>query len=249
MNDFARGFFYLLQGFQLIREKPLVKFIWVPLLCNILLFLTMLFFAGQALNHFSHWVDSFLPDWLHWLRWLVLILSLLVSALVLVFISTFVVNLVAGPFNSILSEKVITFLQVPVQAQNLTLMQTIPASIWRQIRYVSFYLPRAIFYLLLFLIPVVQVFAAFLWFLFNAWVFAMQYLDYPMDNHGVNFNAMREKMRQKRWVCSGFGAGVVLFSMIPLVNFIIIPVAVVGATVLWIKEFNPPVEPRSLNTQ
>jgi hypothetical protein len=36
----------------------------------------------------------------------------------------------------------------------------------------------------------------------------------------------------------GFGSGVMLGTMIPIVNFIIMPVAVCGATVYWVEQLS-----------
>lgn len=237
LNDFSRGFSYFLQGFRLVREPSLMRFVWIPLLCNILLFIIMLVFAGYGLSWFSHWVEQFLPSWLQWLHWVIWVLSFLFSGIILLFISTFIVNIIAGPFNSILAEKVLVHLQAADKIVQVSMMRALPSAFWRQMQFLGFYLPRALVYLLFFLIPIIQMVAAILWFMFNAWVFTMQYLDYPMDLHGVSIPQMKERMREKRGVCLGFGTGVVLFAMIPFLNFVVVPVAVVGATLLWVNEF------------
>jgi CysZ protein len=238
ITDFARGFYYFLLGTKLIREPTILPYIWVPLICNVILFAIMLFFAAYGLNHFVHWIVHFLPSWLTWLYWLIWLLSVLFSAIVLVYISMLIVNIVAGPFNSLLSEKVTEYLKMGDKPQSISLIKALPAAFTRQMHFLIYYLPRAIFFLLLFIIPVVQIVAAIIWFLFNGWVFTMQYLDYPMDNHGVSIKQMLLLMKDKPGVCYGFGSAVVLFAMIPLVNFIIVPVAAVGATLLWAKEFS-----------
>jgi CysZ protein len=197
----------------------------------------MFFFAAHGLKELSNWITSFLPHWLQWLYWLIWILSLLFSGIILIFVSTILVNIVAGPFNSILSEKVIAYLQIQDNPTQISVLRALPASFLRQMKFIIYYLPRALFYLILFIIPVVQIGAAIFWFMFNGWVFTMQYLDYPMDNHGVSIAKMRDLMSQKQGLCLGFGSAVVLFAMIPLVNFVVVPVAVVGATVMWAKEF------------
>jgi CysZ protein len=235
--DFIKGFNYLLSGFKLIREPGLFRFVWIPLICNIVLFAAMLMFAGYGLHQFSAWIQHFLPHWLEWLKWVVWVLSFLFSAVLLIFISTFLVNLVAAPFNGILSERVLRHLNATDTIVPVSTFKSIPSAIWRQLQFLAYYSPRAVGYLLLFIVPIVQVIAAVLWFLFNSWVFTLQYLDYPMDLNGISIQQMKVKMREKRGLCLGFGSGVVLFSMIPFVNFLIVPVAVVGATALWANEF------------
>lgn len=235
--DFVRGFHYLLLGFNGIRDPKLFRFVWIPFLCNLILFSIMLIIAGYGLHHFSEWVQGFFPRWLQWLQWLIWILSLLFSGIILIFLSTFLVNILAAPFNGLLAQMVLHQLNVADQIVPTSAFRSVSTAITRQMQFLAYYLPRAVFYLVLFLIPIIQVVAAPLWFLFNSWVFALQYLDYPMDLHGISITDMKGKMRERKWLCLGFGSGVVLFSLIPLVNFLIVPVAVVGATILWENEY------------
>jgi CysZ protein len=64
----------------------------------------------------------------------------------------------------------------------------------------------------------------------------IQYIDYPMDNNGFSFRAMRRSLRQQRLLHLGFGGGVLLLLMIPVVNFFAMPIAVAGATALYVAE-------------
>ena len=92
--------------------------------------------------------------------------------------------------------------------------------------------------LILFLIPVVgQTLAPVLWFLFSAWMMAIQYVDYPFDNHKIDFITMRDALKQRRGKCLSFGALVTLFSAIPVVNLFVMPVAICGATAMWVDHY------------
>ena len=72
------------------------------------------------------------------------------------------------------------------------------------------------------------------WFLFSAWMLAIQYCDYPFDNHKVPFKEMRTALRTRKITNMQFGALTSLFTMIPLLNLFIMPVAVCGATAMWV---------------
>jgi CysZ protein len=72
--------------------------------------------------------------------------------------------------------------------------------------------------------------------LFGSWMMAIQYVDYPMDNNGVSFRKMRRSLSQQRLLHLGFGGGVSLLLMVPLVNFFAMPIAVAGATALYVGE-------------
>ncbi|MCP6105842.1 sulfate transporter CysZ, partial [Klebsiella pneumoniae] len=81
----------------------------------------------------------------------------------------------------------------------------------------AWYLPRAIVLLILYFIPGIgQTVAPVLWFLFSAWMLAIQYCDYPFDNHKVPFKEMRTALRTRKITNMQFGALTSLFTMIPL---------------------------------
>ncbi len=63
---------------------------------------------------------------------------------------------------------------------------------------------------------------------------AIQYCDYPFDNHKVPFKTMRAALRTQKVANMQFGALTSLFTMIPVLNLFIMPVAVCGATAMWV---------------
>ena len=77
---------------------------------------------------------------------------------------------------------------------------------------------------------------ALLGFLLGAWMMSIQYVDYPVDNHRGSFADVKEAVRGRRLSSMGFGGFVALCSSIPVVNFFVVPAAVVGATLLWVEE-------------
>ena len=80
------------------------------------------------------------------------------------------------------------------------------------------------------------VFGQILWFLFSAWMMAIQYCDYPYDNHKIDFKRMKNHLSQHKGKSMSFGVMVNIFSLIPVVNFIVMPVAICGATSMWVSE-------------
>ena len=62
------------------------------------------------------------------------------------------------------------------------------------------------------------------------------YIDYPADNNKMSWQDMLAWLRQKRWQSLGFGGITYLALMIPLVNVLMMPAAVAGATLFWVRE-------------
>lgn len=71
---------------------------------------------------------------------------------------------------------------------------------------------------------------------FGQCMLSFQYIDYPADNHKLGWNEMLAWLRQKRWQSMSFGGIVYLVLLIPVVNILMMPAAVAGATLFWVRE-------------
>jgi CysZ protein len=88
--------------------------------------------------------------------------------------------------------------------------------------------------LLLHLLPVIGSAAwAVLAHLWTMWWLAGEYLDAPMSRHGHSFSELRRAMAARPGLCLGLGAGTYVLLWIPVVNFFLLPVAVVAGTLLY----------------
>lgn len=234
------GFGYFFYGLNLAMRPGIRQFVLLPLLANVILVGGALFYL---FSHLDVWIERLigqLPEFLSWLSYLLWpLLVLTILATFSYFFST-LANFVAAPFNGLLAEKVEEHLtQQKVNEDGLlsTIKDTprILAREWRKLVYV---LPKAIGLFLLLLIPALgQTIGPFLWFAFTAWILAIQYCDYPFDNHKISFNDMRNNLKQKQGKAYSFGALVSIFTTIPILNLIVMPVAVCGATAMWVAEF------------
>jgi len=157
------------------------------------------------------------------------------------FFST-IANVIAAPFNGLLAEQLEARLtgSTPPDTGVLGIMKDVPRIMKREWQKLSWYLPRALVLLVLYFIPGIgQTVAPVLWFLFSAWMLAIQYCDYPFDNHKVPFKEMRISLREKKGINMQFGSLISLFTLIPFLNLVIMPVAVCGATAMWVDCYRP----------
>lgn len=231
---------YFLQGFKLIQTKGLRRFVFIPLAVNLILFACALYFLFGQIDSSIVWLVNLIPDWLGWLKsalsYIIWPLAMISILLIFALIFGTLANWIAAPFNGLLAEKVERHLtgQSLGDAGMLDVLKDIPRTLGREFSKLGYYLPRAAGFLLLFFI--LPVFGQILWFLFTAWMMAIQYCDYPFDNHKVPFPVMRRTLRQSRGNCFSFGIAVSLCSMIPVVNFLVMPVAICGATAMWVED-------------
>ena len=66
---------------------------------------------------------------------------------------------------------------------------------------------------------------------------AIQYKDYAFDNHKVPFDDMKVELASNKGLSYSFGITAAVFSMVPFVNLVIMPVAICGATALWVDHY------------
>ena len=97
-------------------------------------------------------------------------------------------------------------------------------------------MPGSLGLLILSFIPGLNIIAAPLWVLFNIWMMAVQYIDYPADNNKVSWPVMMEWLRSRRLLSLGFGGITYLALMVPFFNLIAMPAAIAGATLLWVEQ-------------
>lgn len=228
---------YFLKGLELITHPRLRAFVIMPLLVNVLLFASAFYWLFLQLDSWFQWLNDYLPDYLHWLNYLLWPLALLSILVVFSFMFSTVANWIAAPFNGLLAEK--TELLLTDQPLNnngmLDLLKDLPRILAREWFKLIYYLPRALAILLLFLVPVVgNLGAPAIWFLFSAWMISIQYCDYPFDNHKVAFAEMRRALKGQRGTALSFGSVVTLVTAIPILNLLVMPVAVCGATAMWV---------------
>jgi len=222
-----------IEGFSLARHPALRAYIWVPVLVSLVVCVTGLYLAFDYLiDATDRWIAS-LPDWLSWLDLLLTPLLYVVGVLGGAWLFALLAVLIASPFLGAFSmalERVRFGTAPEVETGILT---DIGSSIARESRKLLYYLPRLLLVFVLTLIPVVNLAAPAIWLLFGAWTMAVQFVDYPTENRQRPFRETLIKLKSNRAAALAFGLCATAALMIPLLNFLLIPVAVSGGTLLW----------------
>ena len=233
---------YFLNGFSLIMTKGIKRFVFIPFIINILLFSSAFYFLLDYIQLGVNYTIGLIPDFLSWLRdalafilWPIAVITIL---LVFALVFGTLANWIAAPFNGLLSEKMERhLLNLGVGDEGFSaIIKDIPRTLGREFSKLLYFLPRALVFLIaFFLLPVI---GQILWFLFGAWMMAIQYCDYPFDNHKIGFTPMRSRLREQLGKSMSFGVMVNIFALIPIVNFIVMPVAICGATQMWVEQMS-----------
>lgn len=237
-GDFFAGLTHLLVGLKLLSKPGIRGFVLIPLTINVLLFALSIYILSHYFGVWMQQLLGWLPNWLGFIESLLWLIFAVLVLVVVAFTFTVLANLIAAPFNGFLSEAVERYLsgQTPPQSDR-SLVAEITRSLWRELAKLGYYLPRVIGLIVLGFIPVINSVSPVLWALFSVWMMAVQYLDYPMDNNGVLFPVMRKRLGQRRLTTFGFGSTVLLATMVPILNWVVMPAAVAGATALWVSEY------------
>jgi len=227
---------YFIKGFELIRLKGIRRFVFIPLTVNVLLFIVAFYFMFLQLDYYMAMLNNWLWDGFKWLTtvlWPVMVITVLI---LFSFLFSTIANWVAAPFNGLLSEKIEAILTGTENPSGgfLDVIKDIPRTLTREWQKLVYYVPKAIGFFILMLVPLV---GQIIWFLFIAWMMAIQYQDYPFDNHKISFEEMKNSLQRKQGLSYSFGMTVAIFAMIPLINLIVMPVAICGATALWVDHY------------
>lgn len=214
----------LLKGASLLGHKKLRKYILVPITINLLLFSGMLYLGYHYVGVL---IAQFIPGWLQWLDWLIYPLFFISFFMAGFFTFTLIANLIASPFYGGLAAKTLHVLhdqEGEIQEQPLL------SVIGSELKRMGYLLSRAIPIVIISIIPGVNLIAPVLWGLFGAWGISMEYFAYTLENEGVLFSEQRQALKSIRIGALSFGGIVLLGLMIPLLNIVIPPIAVISAT-------------------
>lgn len=227
---------FLFKGAKLLTNPQLRSFVLIPILINIVLY-------SIALVVGYHYVEELIAQqtssWLQWVNWLLLPLFFVLFFAVSFFSFTVLANLIASPFYGVLAARTQAIISGEAQVVEQPLLQVIKAEAKRMLYIIVRMLPL----LVLFVIPVVNIAASFIWAIFGAWCLAMEFMAYPLENEGLLFAEQKELLKSARLGTLGFGAITMLGLTLPVLNIIVGPAAVIGATIyLYEMREKPPEE-------
>jgi len=256
--DFLRGVSYVPRGLRLLAAPWLAPYIWMPIGINVLVFAGLFWLAGAQYQALIAWLlpepgtftgEGWWTQTLEFLalvaRWLLWPLFLLAAVVVMFYTFTAVANLVAAPFNGWLSarvERAVTGSAPAGDGGGLT--AEVLGAFGGELRKIGYFALLGIPLLLLFLVPVANIAAPFLWTLYGAWILALEYMDYPLGNRGLGFPEQRVRLRRQRLLHLGFGAGILAMTLIPVLNLVAMPTGVIGATLLALENASREAAPR-----
>ena len=220
------------KALRIIRRPALRRFIVLPALVSLLIIATGSWFTLGYLTTLAEAFANWLPDWLSFLDAVLAPLLYLIGILVAAWVFALLAVLISSPFLGLLSAAVERELGVGAHQSGASVWVELISSLGREGRKLIYHLPRLLLVFVITLIPAVNVVSPLLWLLFGAWTLAVQFCDYPGENRGLPFADTLRRLKANRAAALSFGLCASLAMAIPLLNFLLIPVAVAGGTLL-----------------
>ncbi len=234
IEQFIRGVRYLFAGFSWIMKPELRPFVIIPLAINILLFASAL---GLGIWQMDSLIQQFIPQGWEWLQFIIWPLFFLLILVVGFYSFTLLANLIGSPFNSVLSARVQRLKTGGFpQGVERRWYQEIAAAVGNEMRKWLHYLKWIMILLIVSIVPGINLLSPFLWGVLGSWMMAVEYTDYPMGNAGQNLRQQLPWLKARLPLVMGLGAAVLVASMIPVLNFAVMPAAVAAGTLLWLDQ-------------
>ena len=247
INTVGNGFRYVIEGAKILTQPGMKRFVLVPLLANIIVFIFLTTLLIQYFGAITEYFSGFFSGWT-WFAYFAAIIATILSGLatfiiLLIYGYSFnlITNIIAAPFYGMLAEKIenrLTGNMLPSESPTSIVVRTIKREIIKLWYFISRGVLVAFGLFILAFIPPFNLLVPVLATLWTAWVLTLQYVDYPADNNHMPFSELRRQIKSKGYSTTGFGGSILLGSMIPVVNIVIMPIAVAGGTLFWINELN-----------
>ncbi len=229
---------YIVRGAVFVwSHKALWKYAAAPILISIVIL------AGSYILLYDLFVKLVSPyaaqEWYGKVVYYLLLVIITVALLAaFFFIVTRLASTVSAPFNDIISQKteeIATGTRDESGFSPVRLLRDSGRSLAHSFRLLGLYIGLLVIGLLLLLVPVVggALYTAF-GVLVSAYMFAYEYLGYPMDRRRFSWAQKRTFLRSKPGSTLGFGLGSVIMASAPIINFFFIPAAVAGGTLLFL---------------
>ncbi len=233
INDLTIGISCFTQGIKLCFHPDLRRYAIIPLMINCVITAIGLYFAFNWASECSTYLtENFLPSWLSFLKWLVTTIFWLLILIITFYGFTTVTLLIGSPFYTLLSEKaelILTGEPLPEMSM-MDSIKDIPHTIGLELLKFIYRIPLIIINIILLFVPVL---GPVLILLINAWFCALDYTSYSFENNRISYKETRATLKQHKLPCLSFGLVTWLALMIPVINFMIVPIAVCGGTILW----------------
>lgn len=218
----------------LIKNPSLWSAALIPAMINIFLFLittsVLFYYSGPFVDGIWHRPEA----WYWIILWWVFRILIYPLLLALSYFFTLIIGtVIAAPFLTTLSEKTESiFVGYPVKGP--TDMASNIRGAMTALVYVSGYITLMLPILFLNFLPVIGFVATILGGMISSFFLALEYSDYVLDRRSYSLKQKFKTIWNEKPLSMGFGLGTSFLLWVPMVNFLTMPIAVIGGTAIAI---------------
>ncbi len=222
----------------LSKNKGLIKYLAFPFAINSVIFSLFLFYV---INWLPGVIGSFLPDLdgslIRIVYYTLIILSYALILMISILCFSILGNIIASPFTDILTEKVEKIVMGTFSEEtsfSIKDLMRIPWTMLEELKRICFTTFIFIVLLPLNLIPLI---GQVLYLSINGATLALflglEFFSYSLDRKNYSFKQKLVFVKQKFLVVAGVGISTSILLFIPVINFCVLPLAAVGATLCF----------------
>lgn len=227
-------------GTLLARQPKLIKYMILPVLFSLTTYVVLLAFLYTTLEStFNDFLPSLSGDdvWsiIFYVFWLLVFVLLFLYLASYSFIS--ISKIFAAPFNDLLSERIeVEYNPAYEEPKNAFqhFLNTIFPTILEEIKKVSLITLGFAILFFLSLIPVINVFIAPISVAYSVLALSIDFVDYPLARRLMRLREKKQFVIGNMPELLGFGSGTFVLFLIPFLGLFILPIAVIGGTMLFI---------------
>lgn len=220
---------YLMRGFRSLTKPGLRRYVLMPALGNLLIYLV----AGVAIFYgLDSALDRWLPQGYDWLRWLLFPIVALLLFAVGMLLFTLLANLLLSPFLGTLSANVEAQLGGAPAPPERPFLTGLRADFGLELRRMGYIVLCLLGVFVASLIPVVNIVVAPVGLMVTGWLLAIEYAGNPLGNRRWTLAEQLQFMRSVRWRMIAFGLASFGLTLIPIVNLVVVPASVIGITLM-----------------
>jgi len=239
ISSFSRGLASpYLAGRFIFGHKKLIKYIFIPFVINLVAFCIVVYLG---LGLFDKIITHYLPQEVTWfwslLGFFLWGLAVVLTAILVFFSFAVVGNLIASPFNDILSERTEEILTGQSDEEPFKLkvfLHDARRTFIDEVKKILIFVLGMALLLPLNLIPVLgSLLYPVLSFLLTTFFLAVEYTGYIFSRKRLTYQDQRRFIFSHPALFFGFGTGLFCVLAIPFFQFLCIPLGVVGAMQLY----------------
>jgi CysZ protein len=238
--SFLTGFGCPLQAAAFVLRRPsLWPWCIAPIVINVVVVVGVWWWVGELSREWL--AGAVTKEGWAWTALRFALSVLLVLLRIVAALAAFVIfgNIASTPFNDFLSERVDRILTGWTQDEPFSLRRQalrILTTIAQEAKRLGIFLALTSALFIASFFPLATPVTASAQVLLTAWFLALDYVSYPLERRGtVLLGRKMAFVRANGEPCLGFGAAMAIICMVPLVNFVFIPIGVVGGTLLYAR--------------